>query len=459
MDLMENVVRTRKNHIVPINQPLAGSYSFKEGSSLINFMLPASPQALLTNTLKMNFRLRCNQPTSTFQTPVLVNNNTNKSSLGEFQGLLDERNGVNSIIDTLTWSSGTTNSTLENIRAYGRLTATTNGFHNSQSDLDGRTQGENTACASRSNISGNMVNCENFYSIPLKCGLLEGAEDGIILMGRAGVNGLNLTIQLQNDMMVFKSNEANATDIFYSINDVFITYDTLEFTSEITEELNKNDAGEMNYASYSYIYSVINSSDDQLNLNLGVKSALSIFSTFVPTSHLNNVSVNSFSPGNLKNAVNGVYTDDATLSRVSFIRNGELSPLDHFNDVDTSSKENTPRPVLIETSKQALDVENSTRTLISPATQNGLLTKTNINGDEVSSLNTAVSVETQSNPLVVLGVNFDNISNQGRDFSGNNTYGLRTESSLNGNSPNSITTFVRSKNTLMYDNGAISVMS
>jgi len=462
---MENVVRMRKNHIVAINTPQNGEYSFKNGSSLINFFLPSAPVALLTQSLKLNFKLRVNKPSSTFQNPVLVNNNANKGGT-EYNLTMDERVGVGSIIDTITWSSGNTQQTLENIRGYGRLLSTTNPYHNSQYKMDGMVQGGNSVCSSRSKISANLVNTEIFCSIDLKCGLLEGVRDGIILMGNNGVNGLNLLIQLQNDQMTFLSKnsgtslpETDAVDAFYSINSVNLSYNTLEFTPEVTEELQKPSKGEMSYASYSYIYSVINSADDQQVLNLGGKNTLSIFTSSLPTSHLNNIKHNSFSTGNLKNATNGVYDQDAILKRVSFVRNGELSPYNNFIEVTESSTNNTPRPVIIDSAKQALDVSNSTETLISPATENNLLTRTNIDGNEVFSMNVAVSTETQSNPCVAYGVNFDNIGGVGRNFSGNNTYGLRLQSSLSGNAPNSLTSFVRSRNTLIYDNSSISVVS
>ena len=94
-----------------------------------------------------------------------------------------------------------------------------------------------------------------------------------------------------------------------------------------------------------------------------------------------------------------------------------------------------------------------------PATENNLLTRINVDGNEVASLKSSVSVESQSNPCIAYGCNFDNVSGVGRDFSGNNTYGLRVESTLSGNAPNSLTSFARSRNTLVYNNGSISVSS
>ena len=143
--------------------------------------------------------------------------------------------------------------------------------------MDGRNQGSNTAMASRSAISGNMVNCENYVSMPLKCGLLEGVQDGLLPLGVNGVNGLQLLIQLQNDSQAFQSDAGTANDCFYSMLDVNLTYDVLEYDAETTEELSKPSSGELEYNTYSNLYSVINSSDDQQNFNPGTSETLSIF--------------------------------------------------------------------------------------------------------------------------------------------------------------------------------------
>ena len=130
------------------------------------------------------------------------------------------------------------------------------------------------------------------------------------------------------------------------------------------------------------------------------------FTSSVPASHLNNVKQNGFSTGQLRNATGAVYDADALLKRVSFVRNGTLSPYDYSIKTETSSTENTPRPVLITSLKEALNVAESTHTLVSPATENGLKTRTNVEGTEVYTLDPTISVEAQANPCVGYGNEF-----------------------------------------------------
>ena len=122
--MTSTIIGTRKNLIIPLNSPQNGEWSFKNGASLIQLSLASSPVALITDSVKLNFKLRMNQSTSTFSTPVLCDNLNNRGSSGAFQMLLDERVGCAALIDVITWSSGKTNATLESIRSYGRLLAT-----------------------------------------------------------------------------------------------------------------------------------------------------------------------------------------------------------------------------------------------------------------------------------------------------------------------------------------------
>lgn len=453
--------RIRRNYIVPINQPNGGEFSFRNGSSLIQLQLASSPVGLLTDSVRLNYKLRLNKPGSSLLNPLFPNNNTNITGVAAYDLTLDNRVGVDCVIDVVNWSSGATNSSLESIRQYGRLLATSNALTKSKNKMDGEVQGGNIAIASRKKVSANMVNTENFVSVPLKCGLLEGTG-GVLPLGINGVNGLNLGITLQNDSMALQSSEADNTECFYSLLDVNLTYDVIEYDNETTQELMKPKTSTMEFLSYSTLYSVINSSDDQQNFNPSTSKTQSIFTSSVPATHLNNFAENSFSTGNLKNinATSGKYDDDAVLKRVSFIRNGTLSPLEYQIETETQSTEQRARPVLVSLLKEVFSSrdEEVQENLISPNTQFNLKTAVNpATGKEVYSLKTAVSTEAQNDPIVSYGVNFDPISNQGENFAGNNSYGLRLESTLNGTSPNSLTTFVKSLNVLQYSPQGISV--
>ena len=75
-------------------------------------------------------------------------------------------------------------------------------------------------------------------------------------------------------------------------------------------------SGELEYNSWAHQYQVINASDTQLNLNFGTSKTLSVISSTIPTTHINNVSVDGFSTNNLLNQNAGTYNVAAPLKMV-----------------------------------------------------------------------------------------------------------------------------------------------
>ena len=87
------ITEQKFNEIQPLNLPENGEYSFRGGSSLIQFQIPESPTLLLTKTLKLNGKLRLNRSTSTFTNPVFPDNINNKGG-GAYAMRLNERVGI-----------------------------------------------------------------------------------------------------------------------------------------------------------------------------------------------------------------------------------------------------------------------------------------------------------------------------------------------------------------------------
>ena len=450
------IISQDKNEILPINMPANNEYSFAKGASLIQFLVPQSPTLLLTKTLKLNGKLRINRSTSTFSNPVFPDNLNNKGT-GAYSLRMNERVGINSVFDTITISGlGSGGQTLESLRNVGRLMALTKPLTHNQAQYDGELNGKDPTLASRSNISAVDVNTEVFFSIPIETGLTQGIE--AIPLGTNGLRGMELLIQLANDQNVLICNEADKNSVFYSLVDLSLCYDTLSFDSSTTMEMEKSATGELEYNSWAHQYQVINASDTQLNLNFGVKKCLSVISSTLPTTHINNVSVDSFSTNNLLNQNAGTYNVSAPLRKVVFGKDGQRLPLDYEIECETESTENRPRVELIDELKTSMDVAGSSMSLVSVNTENQLKTKVNLNGDEVASLDPTINVQTQNNPVFGFGISEDSLTKVGRDFS-TSTFTLRIESGLDGNSPNSMNIFTLSKNKLTYSPMGISVSS
>ncbi len=450
------IISQDKNEILPLNMPANNEFSFAKGASLVQFLIPQSPTLLLTKTLKLNGKLRVNRSTSTFSTPVFPDNINNKAT-GAYSLRMNERVGLNALFDTITISGlGSGGQTMESLRNVGRLLALTKPLTHNQSQYDGELNGKDPTLASRSNISAVDVNTEVFFSIPIETGLTMGVD--ALPLGRNGLQGMELLIQLANDQNVLITTEADKASVYYSLVDLSLCYDTLSFDVSTTAEMEMPKSGELEYNSWAHQYQVINASDTQLNLNFGTSKTLSVISSTIPTTHINNVSVDGFSTNNLLNQNAGVYNVAAPLRKVVFGKDGMRLPLDYELDCAEQSTENRPRVEIIDELKGSMDVAGSSMSLVSVNTENQLQTKVNLNGNEVASLDATINVQAQNKPVFGLGISEDSLTKVGRDFS-TSTFTLRIESGLNGNSPNSMNVFTLSKNKLVYTPQGISVSS
>ncbi len=451
------IISQDKNSILPINTPANAQYGFSLGSSVIQFLIPQSPTLLLSKTLRLNGKLRLNRSNSTFDAPVLPSN-LNLDGNGAYELRLNERVGLNALFDTITISGlGSGGQTLESLRNLGRLTALTKPLTHNQHEYDGKLNGQDCSLASRKNLGAVNCNTEVFFSIPIETGLTMGTE--ALPLGNNGLRGMEILITLANDKNVLICpTAADKQSAFYSLLNLELSYDTLSFDAETTKMMDTPRAGAMEYNSWSHQYQVINSSDTQLNLNFGTSKTLSVLSNTLPTTFINNVEKDSMATDNFVNQVGGVYNSAVLLNKVVFGRDGIRLPLDYEIQCADESAANRPRVELIEELKGSMDVSGSAKTLISVNTENQLKTKVNLDGNEVASLDPAVNVQSQNSPVFGLAVSEDSLTKVGRDFS-TSTFTMRIESSLNGNSPQSMNVFTLSKNLLNYTPTGISVSS
>tara|TARA_R110000796_G_scaffold67856_1_gene155730 strand:- start:7 stop:1374 length:1368 start_codon:yes stop_codon:yes gene_type:complete len=454
-----NIINIERSEILPLNPPSNNAYSFKEGFPIIQFMIPNQPKLLSGGSMRLNGVLRVCQPTSTEITPVLANNNANKGGAA-FNAALSSRIGVASAIDQITLSS-MTNQTLEVVRSYGRYLASAQSVTHSQDDLDTNVQIE-SLCASRSMNGAFTVNNDVSFSIPLRSGLLSGGES--IPIGTNGIRGMMVHLQLAPDAQVLggwvdntgasQNDSGTSTGAFYQLRNVSLSYNLLVPDATGAQQMSTPSTGSLNYNAISHLYSVVNSSDSTQNYNLGVGKALSVFSNFLPTTHINNYAQDGFATPRLQNASAGVYNSDAEIQRVSFLKGGVQFPIE--NDINVTIPAQNGRPL----SELEINFINSIKpystmnhSLMSLNTQNGVASNVNaLNGLDTSKF-------TQADPKPVFGIGVaEDPYRVGVDFK-NTNFGVRIVSDLNGSSPNSVFTYVLAQNTLMFSPNGIAIAS
>jgi hypothetical protein len=447
------VVRQVKNEILPLNLPSNNAFSFSKGSSLIQFMIASNPVAMMNNTLKLKGKFRLNRPGSTFSVPLFPNNNTNSSVGTAYDLKLNSRIGIDSAFERITVSTQL-GQTCESVKQYGRLQSILNPLKNNQSDFDGKMQ-KNPGIASRVKIGANQLNTEVDFCIPIGVGMFSNEYTAL---GRNGMNGLQIQFALSPDMNCFQSSEADGNSCFYEILNCSLVFDTLHFDAETERKMDTPSTGAISFNTFSSLYSVINSNDAQINYNLGLSKVLAITSTALPTTHMNNVTTDGFSTGELKNTnANGVYDSTAKLNRLEYIRNGVKSPLDFEIQTTIPSTQNRPKVEVIDNLKSAFNARDSPDCLISLNTEVGLKTKTNLDGTALRTISTVVT-EAEDEPCFGLGINQDVLTKVGRDFK-SATFATRILSDLDGSSPNSLSTFVLNKNVLQFSPQGVVVMS
>jgi len=404
-------------------------------------------------------------PTSTESAPVLVDNNNHKGATPNANGCLSSRVGVAGCVEQITLSS-MTNQTLEVVRSYGRYLASAQSTTHSQEDLDTNVQIDSLTSSRKLN-GALLVNNDVYFSIPLRTGLLSGGNE--IPLGTNGIRGLMVELRLSPDSQVFSgftlpdgqalNNAGDGTGMFYQLRDLSLSYNLLVPDAETSAKMSIPASGSMTYNSISHLYSVLNSGDQTQNFNLGTSKTLSVFHNFLPTPHLNNYAEDGYATPRLKNVVAGAYTADAGLKRVSFLKGGVLSPVENEMDVETASVEDRPRSeVAINFLNAIKPYSQFNHSLISPNTEVDISTDVSpLTGNDLVIQDGKNQQQADNAPVFGVGVAEDPYK-VGVDFK-NTNYGLRIVSDLDGQSPNSIFTYVVAQNTLSYSPQGISVSS
>tara|TARA_R100000935_G_scaffold30130_1_gene50437 strand:- start:4663 stop:6063 length:1401 start_codon:yes stop_codon:yes gene_type:complete len=465
-----NINQKENAEISPINPP-SGAYSFRGGFPIVQFQIANQNKLLDPSSLRLNGRFKLLAPVDANLRAPLTNDSAVPVANSRTGININNRVGIASAIHQMTISAGGTNQTLETVRSYGRYLASVVPVTHSQSDFDMTNQVQNPASASRSFNGAHALNNEVSFSIPLRSGLLSGQN--FIPLGAAGVNGLQLQLELAADSSVISGySHYSTTDVktpilfnppnagaFYELADLTLSYNLYVPDEAGQNQMSMPSTGSLSYNSISQLYSVLNSSDQTKVLNLGTSNTLSVFHNFIPTNQINNYAFDSFSTGQLQNSGGSpAVPANANLQRVTFIRGGLKFPLEYDIEVQEAGEVNRPQTM------NTVNFINSIKpykffnhSLMSTYTNQGIIGTTGFEYEKTP--RNKNTLPEPNNEVFGVGISFDPLSKVGVDFR-RSTYGVRLVSELNdSNSPNSIFTYVRARNTLTYSPAGIAVTS
>ena len=219
-----------------------------------------------------------------------------------------------------------------------------------------------------------------------------------------------------------------------------------ETHSPTPEEQSQVEAmGGFEYNSIAGYYSTINSTNANINFGLGLSRVESLFMNFIPSAYLNNIEENS-----LQTIIPVTSTGAlANVEQVVFTKGGARYPLDY--NIDTAFKSDPTNkkvdPQVIRNFMNAVIPFNKiSHTSISP---------TNTGKRYTSNDNSVL----EGGALYGIGCAYDILgSTAGGDFS-QETFGAQIDLQLDDDNPVSAFIYVHSKNTVLFKNGDIEVVS
>lgn len=427
--------------VVPSNVTANGSISFRDGNPVVQFVLGEQDRLLLGNSIRFCGKFRA----------MLSSASSSTSDVSQLA--MSEKLGVYSCIDTLTIKSQRTGQTLESIRHYNRFLSSYLPTTTSLQDNIGHMSESALIMPSYAAQQESVVNIPsasstmNNFCMALPCGMFNGGEP-IPLMPEA-VGGLLIELHLAPDSQVFHtqgdSDSASYSDSFYEFTDVSLVAELSEPGPDVIQQLKSRPSGTYEYNSISSYYQTINSGNGIINFQLGLSRVLGVFCNVVPAAHINNVLFDGLAtlyPTNVDGS-------SADVKELFFTRNGTKFPLDfNINTLQQKDPANqiADSQIIYEYMNAVQKFADITRTTLSPV---------NVRLSDVGRFDKDFA---DGGCGWGLGVSYDNISDQGVDFS-NVNFGINMSLDLTSDSPQAFFVFAHSKQTLVFGPQGMQILS
>tara|TARA_R110001599_G_scaffold124469_2_gene297166 strand:- start:98 stop:1393 length:1296 start_codon:yes stop_codon:yes gene_type:complete len=376
---------------------------------------------------------------------------------------IDPRTGINSCVDFLTIQS-LEGSTYEQIKNYNRMTSSILPLQESiKSYLNGGVNMTYGAVGKRQQ-QGRMCDTTINFSLPLLAGFLQGAPIDLQL-----VRGLRITLTLASDLFVLNNNFwsngiANGgtadSGAFYELSDVNMSYELEVPDAAGQAAMVANTSGSWDYNCYSSFYQVVQSTDMNAVMNVNTSRTIGTIMNLIPSQFLNNYSYNSnWATKLLTPNAAGRLTNQLNLEELTFTKGGLRIPLDF--EIRTLEEEREG----VATSQKNFEELNAIRNVWAMSSfMKSLRTELSLNlNDQISGEARFTDSMTENDAVSVnnIGVKYDGITANGLNFKGT-PLGLRLQSQPPSGvalQPHSLFAYVYHKNTIMFQNGRVSVMN
>tara|TARA_R110000823_G_scaffold48153_7_gene122569 strand:+ start:35 stop:1396 length:1362 start_codon:yes stop_codon:yes gene_type:complete len=444
--------------IAPTNVPSNGKISFRNGHPVIQFIIGASDHLLLGNTIRLCGDFQCFQA----QTADGIGTPIDNTILAN----MDAKTGIFSTMDQLVIKNHGQFSTIEQIKSYNRFMASYLPVTSSLNDTMGHFSNTALTCPNfalmKSSIVDNVGTVspfapQNSFSVHLPSGFLLGNQP-IFLGQQGGINGLVLEIHLAPDSNVFHVDKASpsAADVaaisncYYEFSNLKLTAELVEPDSQTLSQFTSGPGQTYNYNSISSYYTSINSANAVVNFNLGLRNVLGVFANFVSAARLNNFQWNGLETRWIHNAGTGAGSGDAAfIKTLIWTKGGTKYPLSYDTETlqkDAQGNDTVDPSVIRDFMDSIVQFSKPSRTSVSPD-----------NTYQTGATPTTDNHWVNNGQLAGIGMAYDQISDQGVDFSTQN-FGIQMSCNLISDNPTGLYLFVHHKATLVFNASGLQVL-
>jgi len=463
--MSQPVSSLRRFEIAPMNQSSgSSSFSYREGSPLIQFEIGEADLYLMSHTLRMNFELELT--TGAAGAADRPNNNQQNAGIPNAEVLLNNKIGVAGCIENITISN-LQNNTLEYCRAYPRLLASLipggAGFGDYQGYLT-----QTFAATSNRQVEGRMCNRTMEVSMPLMVGMFLNGEN-IPLSFRSGTGGLRISIMLSPSIQaLFGSTPALTNNSFYTLKKISLTGQYGIPMGGVLPPLKS-----LGFSAYQNFYSVINTNDNTQQISPSLSAVVSQFTNFVPTTHISSYAEDGYKTTPLLNTTGVLGSAQdlvAPCDGISFLRAGTQFPL-RFKIDSRLLVVRTPNPTGTTFASSGFDAQRQlyyqgalrplrrTTMCLAGANSEGLsIANGDVNHNTVSNSGPTIPPPITFQNCYGIGCRYDAMGNGSTANFKAQPFSVRLQSRLNGISPMSAYTYFLHRGVINYDgNGIVSI--
>ena len=435
--------------IRPDNIPSDGKISFKNGFPVLSFTIQAQNGILNPESIRIAGQARFYKNNLVPPVPIL--------SADANQVTMDNRLGIYNLWDQVIIRHNKSKQICEHIRHYPRYLSSYLGLGSSKQDLMGH-MGQSNLIMPNSEAFFNTVMVGNAsdskvneFSCYLPTGFLRSGN--MINLMDQSFGGIQIEIHLSPDQNALFSRTGSTTNILdahYVLENLELTFEVSDVPADEMARMASQTQGSLSFNTIQTLYTSINSTNAQIQFNLGLKAVQSIFMNFCPSANINTITQN----GNATtypslNADNGNAL--AHFKRVQFLRGGVKYPLEYdiVTNIDKDSATLVPDPELLKHFVDSVIPEYMTdRSSVSQQNNNR---RYNLGNGAKSYIDLP-----DGGALFGIGMKYSQY-NSGQDFS-SQQWGCSLETNLTSDNPISVFIYVKARATLLWGPNGIQLM-